>query len=705
VIETPPSTDVAKAPGDDRILKLTRDAYQSSTNYFDANIRNEIAQDLRQWQSVHSPNSKYLSPGYAGRSKLFRPKTRAFVQKAEAKAAEAFFSSVDVLNIKPDDPDDKLANKAATFYKALLQKRLTMPQPHGIPWYLTCIGAYQETMVPGVCISKQYWEVNTTENLNRPKIDLIPIENFRFDAACDWRVPVLSSPYLIHMIPMYIGDVKTRMAEGKWRTVPETVLQTSARTYYDTIRLQRENKRQDSTTNKHDFTDFDICWIHENIVKIDGQDMHWYTVGTEAVLSDPVPLDTKYPTGRPFVIGFSTIEAHRNYPSSSTRLARDIQREANDLANQRIDNVSFVLNKRYFAKRNKQVDLASLVRNMPGSVTLLDDPDKDVRVVETPDVTSSAYQEQDRLNLDFDDVVGGMAQSSVASNRKLNETVGGMNILQMNQNVVDAYRLRTFIETWVEPTLQQLVELERFYEDDIRIVTMAVQMAGLQPEELGDWIWDLDVNLNVNVAMQATNPQDKANLALFAFNSIKNLLSDGTLEQRGLNVKEVAKEIFAMIGYRDGSRFFDWQEEDPTILYLRNQVTGLQQQLEMKMPQRLIDAEVSKKAADTVLKLVQSMYSAMQAGQVVASVPSIAPIADIMLKDSGFTPQPGVDPNLPAPAAPDPALTQGDVYDPRTGVGFMPGGNTHPNLPPSPQQPDVGAAAGIETPAADGVRR
>ena len=494
------------------------------------------------------------------------------------------------------------------------------------------------------------------------------------------------------------------MAEGKWRSVPETVLQTSARTYYDTIRLQRENKRQDSTTNKHDFTDFDICWIHENIVKIDGQDMHWFTVGTEAVLSDPVPLDAKYPTGRPFVIGFSTIEAHRNYPSSSTRLARDIQREANDLANQRIDNVSFVLNKRYFAKRNKQVDLASLVRNMPGSVTLLDDPEKDVRVVETPDVTSSAYQEQDRLNLDFDDVVGGMAQSSVASNRKLNETVGGMNILQMNQNVVDAYRLRTFIETWVEPTLQQLVELERFYEDDIRIVTMAVQMAGLQPEELGDWIWDLDVNLNVNVAMQATNPQDKANLVLFAFNSIKNLLSDGTLEQRGLNVKEVAKEIFAMIGYRDGSRFFDWQEEDPTILYLRNQVTGLQQQLEMKMPQRLIDAEVSKKAADTVLKLVQSMYSAMQAGQVVASIPSIAPIADIMLKDSGFTPQPGVDPNLPAPAAPDPALTQGDVYDPRTGVGFHPG-NTHPNLPANPQQPDVGAAAGIETPAADGVRQ
>ena len=86
--------------------------------------------------------------------------------------------------------------------------------------------------------------------------------------------------------------------------------------------------------------------------------------------------------------------------------------------------VKFAMNKRYFVKRGKRVDLRSLVRNIPSSVTLMDDPEKDVQVQETQDVTSSAYAEQDRLNLDFDDVAGVFSGSSAQSKRNLNETVG-----------------------------------------------------------------------------------------------------------------------------------------------------------------------------------------------------------------------------------------------------------------------------------------
>ncbi len=701
--EQDPNVPSAGIPSDTQLLKLSVDAYTSSTTYFNANIRNEIQNDIRQWQSLHPMGSKYYSATYAGKSRLFRPKTRAFVRKAEAKAAEAFFSNFDILSIKPDDPDDKIAMKGADFYKALLQKRLTMPvEKGGIPWYLTCLGAYQESMVTGICISMQDWEFDPRQNIDRPSVALLPIENFRFDPAADWRNPTLSSPYLIGLFPKYIGDIKDEIAQGKCRPVSDSVLMNGAKAYADSIRLQRENNRIDNTQSRHEHNDFDICWVHLYVVRIDGQDWVWRTIGTETVLSDPVPLAQRFPHGRPFRIGFSTIEAHRNYPSGDTRLSRDVQREANELANSRIDNVHFVLNKRYFVKRDRQVDLASIVRNVAGSVTLLQDPEKDVRVVDTSDVTSSSYQEQDRLNLDFDDVVGGMAQSSVASNRKLNETVGGMNILQINQNIVDAYRLHTFIETWVEPVLQQLIEVEKNFEDDFRFVSMAAKAAGFDedPEEFGDWVWDLDVLLNVNVAMQAANPQDRVNSVMFAFNSLRNLLGDNILEQRGMDVREVAKEIFATVGFRDGSRFFNWQQEDPTILSLRAQIQNLQQELEAKMPQRLLEAEVEKRAADTVLKYIQAFYSAMQSGQVVATVPSVAPMADAMLEASGFRPKPGVDPNLPAPAAPDPALAQGPVFNGRTGVGFTPG-NTHPNLPASA---DAGAARGIETPAADGAR-
>ena len=72
-------------------------------------------------------------------------------------------------------------------------------------------------------------------------------------------------------------------------------------------------------------------------------------------------------------------------------LVKPLQEEANDLQNQRMDNVKLVLNKRWFAKRGKNVDLPALVRNVPGRVVLMDDPAADVVENNWPDVTSSSF--------------------------------------------------------------------------------------------------------------------------------------------------------------------------------------------------------------------------------------------------------------------------------------------------------------------------
>ncbi len=49
----------------------------------------------------------------------------------------------------------------------------------------------------------------------------------------------------------------------------------------------------------------------------------------------------------------------------------------------RLDCVPFVLDKKYLVKRGKNVDLASLLRNVPARVT----PEKEVREVTWSDVT------------------------------------------------------------------------------------------------------------------------------------------------------------------------------------------------------------------------------------------------------------------------------------------------------------------------------
>lgn len=701
-------------------LGLAREAYSTSTSYFDANIRNQIVADLRQFQSEHGAGSKYHSDAYKARSRLFRPKTRSTIRKNEASCAQAFFSTADVVSISAENPSDATHRASADLMQALLQYRLTK----SVPWFLLLNGAYQDAQTVGLVASYQEWEYDPVRGIDRPRVELLPIENLRFDPAANWTNVVATSPYLIRLMPMYLKDVQARMTvpdpktgKPKWRTLGEDVIRSAARRSADSIRLTREGHRTDPTDQANAITAFTIVWVHQVFMEVDGMDYVYYTLGTEALLSDPVPMSMVYPIGeRPIVVGYAVLETHKLYPSSVPKLGRDIQNELNDLANLRNDNVRFVLNKRYFVKRGKQVDLRSLTRNVPGSATLMQDTD-DVKVVETADVTRSAYEEQDRLNLDFDEIAGSFSQSSVQSNRRLNETVGGMNILDAKGNQLDAYQLRIFTETWVEPVLRQLMRLEQHYETDEVILALAAQRAQLFErfgiDGLTDDLLMKDLVLTVNVGIGAVNPKELADQFMQAMNGLKTLLAGGELQQYGLQVQEVVKELFGKLGYKDGARFFKWDNQDPQVVALQQQVQQLTQALQAKADPALVAAQVQEIGArirridaETVKLGVTASYEAMQAGEVVAAIPQVAPVADAIMQGAGYQPPGGANPHFPQPGQAVPGLQAQPISNPRTGIRMFPA-NTDPMTPANPPAPATGGqgeAAGIETPRADGTQ-
>lgn len=680
----------------DKALSLAIEAYRGSTDYFDSNIRNRIEKDIRRFQSRFPSGSKYESDAYKHRSRVFRPKTRGMIRKNEAVAAEAFFSTMDMVSVQPNDARNDAQQASADVMSAILQHRLTK----SIPWFLTCIGAYQDTQVTGIVISHQTWEYDAKKKIDKPKIELIPVENFRFDPAAHWYDPINTSPYNIRLIPMYVKDVRSRMRQGRWKSLDEQKI-LSAIKNYDTTRMERDGNRTDSTRDVSSVTDYTIVWVHQNVVEWDGEDYLYYTLGTEFMLTDPVPLVAEYAHGkRPFVAGYCVLETHKNYPVGASNLGANIQDEINEVTNQRLDNVKFALNKQYWVKRNKQVDIRALTRNVPGGVTLLQDLD-DARVVETNDVTASSYNEHDRLNLDFDDVTGVFSGSSVASNRKLNETVGGMNILTGNANQVTGYQLKTFVETWVEPVLRQLMLLEQHYETDETLLALAGQKANLFQrfgiDRVTDELLAQEITLSVNVGMGATSPSDKVNTIAMGMGTLRTVLSDGLLEKYGLNPPEFIKEILGAIGHKDGGRFFDFKDnEDTRIQSLQSKVQELQQALDAKYPPELLAAQVEKTKAEAekikatqVKDGVEAAYSAMQTAQVISMNPAVSPIADSVMQSAGYQmPSPlGQDPNFPQPGAAS-----------SVAVDFP--SNTSPLFP---DNPGTGEAAGIETQAADGV--
>lgn len=600
-------------------------AMSQSTTYLDTNYRTQLEKNIANFQSRHPPGSKYNTDSYRLRSRFFRPKTRSAVRKTEAAAAIAFFSNEDVVSITAENGRDEQQQASAEINKALLQYRLTKT----IPWFTFIVGGVQDAQVQGVVCSYQYWEyrekrtrrqqpivdpitgqsvlgedgkpsMQTIEDVevikDKPCCELLPLENVRFHPGANWQNPVESSPYVVRLFPMFVQDVlaqmravDTKTGQPKWKAYNEAEILAAQTNSFDSTRQARTPKQQDPQGNtvSSAFSDYTIVWIQEHIHRIDDRDTIWYMLGDSRRLTDPKPLKEVYlHNRRPVVIGTMVIETHKTIPSGPVELGEQLQAEANEIANQRSDNVKFVLNKRYIANRNGRVDVKSLVRNVPGSVTLADDPEKDVKELNFPDVTSSAYAEQDRINVDFDDLVGNFSQSSVQTNRNLNETVGGMQMLSTGASQMTEYGLRVLVETWIEPVLRQLLAMEQYYETDTVILALAAEKAQLYQkygmDTLTDQLLQQDLTVKVNVGMGATNPQFKLQRFLLGIETYGKIASQGL---PGANMSEIGKELFGLLGYSDGERFgFGEQEDgqDPRLAEAMKVIQQMQQAIEGK---------------------------------------------------------------------------------------------------------------------------
>ena len=155
-------------------LQISQDAYDQSDSYFDSSIRRRQENAQAHFNNKHVPGSKYHSESYKYRAKGFRPKTRSVIRKNEAAAAKAFFSTQDVVHIQAENENDPAQRISAEITHSLVNYRLGK----SIPWFTTLIGAYQDTLVSGVCISHQTWDfeqshtqVPMTDEMGQPVIE------------------------------------------------------------------------------------------------------------------------------------------------------------------------------------------------------------------------------------------------------------------------------------------------------------------------------------------------------------------------------------------------------------------------------------------------------------------------------------------------------------------------------------------------------
>lgn len=614
--ETPGAGPDALSP--ETAKKIGREIFQSSTNWINSGRRAAWNDSLRAFQGKFPTGSKYLSRDYVYRSALYRPKTRSMVRNDEAATAAAFFSNDDVVNIRPGDEDDEIQKASADLMQQLLQYRLTKT----IPWFLTLVGARQDADTMGLCVGKADWvyeeEFSHTEErpmLNQfgmptnktdtvdvmkkskdePRVNLLALENIRFEPGADWRDVVKSSPYLIEMIPMYIQDIEDKMDAGEWKHVNSNALREASDLNDDVTRRSREQGRVPGKDNDAwKPRAFDICWVKENIVRWKGADWHFFSVGDVGeLLTDPRPLKEVYLHGeRPYVIGFVILETHKTYPSSKIEIVQDLQRAANDDWNLRFDNVKLTLNPRQFVKTGYGMEQQDLRTFAPGKIVLVNAP-KDVASDQVitwdrpPAPDASAYAEQDRINLDFDELAGGFSNSSVQASQIQQQSATGMHLMSGVAAGMNEYELRVFAESWVEPMIRLLVKLEQAYETDPVVLALAGRNAQLFQKyglnQITDELLNQELTTRVNVGIGATNPSLKMrNLEAVAAVAGKIF---GPIAAQGVKFDETMKELFGLAGYKDGERFLV-PDFDPAAA-MAAQAKGKQPAGPQSDPQRL----------------------------------------------------------------------------------------------------------------------
>lgn len=119
---------------------------------------------------------------------------------------------------------------------------------------------------------------------------------------------------------------------------------------------------------------------------------------------------------------------------------------------------------------------------------------------------------------------------------------------------------------------------------------------------------------------------------------------------------------------------------------------------EVAIKERKADSEIQKIVAESVESGLRAAFAAMQGAQVVAQMPQVAPVADVLMQNAGWRPPTpaGQDPNIPQPQMAE------QVGQLPTAEGQLPiaQGDTSPLTPANPVEPVspmVGQNQGIET--------
>lgn len=359
------------------------------------------------WYSLYRGNQSHKN--YDGRSNLFIPASFWTVESYVPKITRALRKIIAV----PQEPTDEENAKAVS---ALLEY-----QQEEIGWYDFFKQWVRTAGIYGSAPAKVTWEYKKGE-YDRPCLKLVDKLDFFYDpngdSQDDWR-------WVIHKTTRHIDDLKY---DKKYKNVDKIMPRNSGPYDADGFKSQRKTvlsvsqKPVDSSSKLVDIYEF---WGF--IGKEGEQEKNMLiTVANKNTIirEEENPFKDILPgNALPFVLLYDLDVPFEVEGIGEIEPIEKLQEELNDTRNQRMDNVTLILNRMWEVVRSANVEEEDMV-SMPGRIFRTNIPNG-IREITTPDVTRSAYEEERLIKEDIQQTSVGSSSVDIAATKR-SETATGI---------------------------------------------------------------------------------------------------------------------------------------------------------------------------------------------------------------------------------------------------------------------------------------
>lgn len=362
---------------------------------------------------------------------------------------------------------------------------------------------------------------------NAPKVEIVDLYDFFIDPKA---TTIDNAEWVIHRSMRTYDYLHEMSEEGKYKNIAMLKDEGSSFAMNDDEKQQRRSTIGISVPEvQKDEKLIEIleCWWDDRVVTIANRKI--------------VIRDQKNPFRhgkKPFVHCVDQKIPHEFYGMGELEPIETLQYELNDRRNQRMDNVTLVLNRMWGVVNGKNVDEDELVSDA-GGVIHMDEPNAVIPFV-MPDVTSSSYQEETIIKADIQQTSGvtdftrGMSSDALA-----NDTATGISLLQEASNA----RFRLKIQNIEDMCLKRLGEMMVSMNNQFLSSELTIRIVGDEGREY-ETVKPEDIKGNFDVSVQAgsTIPGNESIMKKQVMEMYKLFAGDPEVDQRELK-KMVMKVV------------------------------------------------------------------------------------------------------------------------------------------------------------------